>query len=797
MKRALTDEIRERIILLDGATGTEFQKKGMPAGVCPELWCLDNRGTVEEVHAAYRDAGADIILTATFGANRVKLEQYGAKDVVGINRDLARMARSAAGAGVLVGGDIGPTGRFVRPFGDLDFEEAVDIFKEQVRGLLEGGVDLFAIETMIDIQETRAALIAVKEMTDAFTSVTMTYEPHGRTLNGTDPVSALITLQSLGADAVGCNCSTGPEEMLAFIEAMKPWAKVPLVAKPNAGMPQLIDGVTCFTMGAETFVSFATQFIEKGANLLGGCCGTAPDYIRLLKKEIAGARPVPPVRESISAISSARSSLILEGERPLAIVGERINPTGKKDLQAELREGKMSLLRSMAREQEKKGAKLLDVNVGMADIDQKKTMLDAIGALAVASDLPLVIDSSDSEVIEAALRLYPGRALINSISGEREKMERLLPAAARYGAMFILLPLAGGAIPETAEERKKIIEEVFAEAKALGFTKADIVIDGLVMAASSDLKAPMETLKTVEWSSTIFKANTLVGLSNVSFGMPERPWLNGAFLSMAVSRGLTMAIANPGVEEVMNSAIAADLLAGKDRDAARYIAHFSGRPAEAKKPAVSGETPADPIFQAVLEGNRDDIESILSRALEAGGEARKLVDEHMIPAITEVGVLFDRKEYFLPQLIASAEAMKKGIAWLEPRLAGAAPTKKEKGRIIIATVEGDVHDIGKNIVALMLRNQGYAVTDLGKDVPAATIIREAVRLKPAVIALSALMTTTMVKMADVIDLARKQSPDCRFMVGGAVVTKGYAESIGAHYAKDGVEAVRVADELSR
>ncbi len=797
MKRALADEIRERIIILDGATGTEFQKRGMPAGACPELWCLDNREIVEGVHAAYRDAGADIIITATFGANRVKLEQYGAKDVVGINRDLARMARNAAGAGVLVGGDIGPTGRFVRPFGDLDFDEAVDIFKEQVRGLLEGGVDIFTIETMIDIQETRAALIAVKEVTDAFTSVTMTYEPHGKTLNGTEPVAALITLQSLGADAVGCNCSTGPAEMLALIEAMKPWAKVPLVAKPNAGMPQLIDGATCFTMRAETFVSFATQFAEKGANLLGGCCGTTPDYIRLLKKEIDGARPVLPVRQSISAVSSARSSLILERERSLAIIGERINPTGKKDLQAELREGKMSLLRSMAREQEKKGAKLLDVNVGMAGIDQKKTMLDAIGALAVASDLPLVIDSSDSEVIEAALRLYPGRALINSISGEQEKMQRLLPVAARYGAMFILLPLAGGDIPETAEERKKIIEDVFAEAATLGFTKADIVIDGLVMAASSNLKAPMETLKTVEWSSNNFKAHTLVGLSNVSFGMPERPWLNGAFLAMAVSRGLTMAIANPGVEEVMNSAVAADLLAGRDKDAARYIERFSGRPAEVKKPAVSGETPADPIFQAILEGNRDDMESILSRALDTGRGAREIVDGSMIPAITEVGILFDRKEYFLPQLIASAEAMKKGMAWLDPWLADAGTEERRKGRIVVATVKGDVHDIGKNIVALMLRNQGFEVTDLGKDVPAEIIIQEAARINPSVIALSALMTTTMVNMKEVIELARQWSLDCRFMVGGAVVTKEYAESIGARYAKDGVEAVRVAEELSR
>jgi len=792
----LEDRIREKIIILDGATGTELQKKGMPAGVCPEIWCLENPDIISDVHAGYRDAGSDIIYTATFGANRIKMSQYGAYDVIETNRELALLARRAVGADVLLAGDICSTGRFVRPFGDLDFEEAIEAYKEQVKGLLEGGVDLFVIETMMDIQETRASLIAVKELTDKFTIVTMTYEENGRTLNGTDPVTALITLQSLGADAVGCNCSTGPEEMIGLIEAMKPWATVPLVAKPNAGMPELVDGKTLFNMNADTFASFGADFVSKGVNLIGGCCGTTPEHVRRLKEKVAGRKPVLPVRDSIGALSSARSSVILEGERTLSIVGERINPTGKKALQQELLEGRMSLVRTMAKEQEKMGASLLDVNMGMPGIDEKETMLDAIGALSVASELPLVIDSSNIDVIEAALRLYPGRALINSISGESKKIARLLPVAAKYGAMFILLPLADGDIPETAEERKKIVGDVFERAAALGFTKSDIAIDGLVMAASSNFKAPMETLKTIEWSSNVFGANTIVGLSNVSFGMPERKWLNASFLAMAMSKGLTMAIADPGVEELANTRMAGDVLAGRDMDASRYISHFSQIPPKVKQEgAPSPEAPADPVFQAILEGNREDIEQRISDAMNSGMGAQKIVDGIMIPAITEVGALFDRREYFLPQLIASAETMKKGIAFLEPWLGDAKLNKKQKELIIIATVKGDVHDIGKNIVALMLRNHGFEVNDLGKDVSAEIIIREAVRLKPSVIGLSALMTTTMVNMKEVIDLAERESLDCKFMVGGAVVTKAYAESIGAHYAKDGVAAVRVVEKL--
>jgi len=515
----------------------------------------------------------------------------------------------------------------------------------------------------------------------------------------------------------------------------------------------------------------------------------------MLREAVAGREPVLPLRSSIAALSAARSNLILEGDRPISIVGERINPTGKKALQQELLEGKMSLVRTMAKEQEKMGASLLDVNVGMPGIDEKETMLSVIENLSIISDLPLVIDSSDSDVIEAALRLYPGRALINSISGEKAKLEKLLPVAAKYGAMFILLPLTEGDIPETAEKRKKIIEYVFEKAATLGFTKADIVVDGLVMAASSDFKAPLETLKTIEWGSNLFKVNTVLGLSNVSFGMPERKWLNASFLAMAISKGLTMAIANPGVEEVMKAKMAGDVLVGRDRDAAGYIGYFSGL--SSRTGETSCKVPEDKVSRAILEGNRDDIEQRISDAINSGMDAQKLVDEIMIPAITEVGELFDRREYFLPQLIASAETMKKGIAFLEPRLGDTRQKQKLKGRVIIATVKGDVHDIGKNIVVLMLRNHGFEVIDLGKDVPADIIVREAARHKSSVVGLSALMTTTMSGMKEVIALAEQESLGCAFMVGGAVVTRAYAESIGAHYARDGVEAVKIVEKLTR
>ncbi len=787
--------LKNRIVLLDGATGTELQKQGMPTGACPEFWALQNPVGMAKIHRAYKDAGSDIVYTCTFGGNRLKLNQYGVTNIGETNRRLAEIAKKAVGGKTLVAGDIGPTGHFVEPFGDLPFEDAIDIYKEQIRGLIDGGVDLLVIETMLDIQETRAALIAVKELSDLYTIVTMTFESNGRTLNGTDSLAALITLQSLGADAVGCNCSTGPETMNTFIAAMKPYAKVPLVAKPNAGLPKVVDGVTCFDMTPDVFAAQASRMAETGTNFIGGCCGTTPDHIRELNRALTGRPAMAPVCKSVSAVSSATKAKIFKKSDPLVIVGERINPTGKKDLQQELLVGKYSLVRQMAKDQEQAGADLLDVNIGVPNIDEQKTIKDIVYLLSTATELPLVIDSSNMDTIATALRLYPGRALLNSISGEPDKIERLLPLAAKYGAMFILLPLTGKILPETAEKRIAIIRDIFKQAQACGFTKEDIVVDGLVMTVASDPAAPVETLKTIEWCTSTFGCRTIVGLSNVSFGLPERRWINTTLLAMAHQAGLTMAIANPAIPELMAVKRSGDVLLGRDPKAAAYIAHFSGQTAAtATPPAEKKLTAQELLTQAILVGSRDDVLDVIRENLEQGYAPGRLVDEIMIPAINRVGDLYEQKRYFLPQLMASAETMKKAMAHLEPLLEKESGTKA-KAVVIIATVKGDIHDIGKNIVALLLRNQGFNVIDLGKDVAPETIVAEMKAQRPDVVALSALMTTTMVNMKEVIDLARTEGETCPFMVGGAVVTAAYAASIGAHYSKDGVEAAKVVESL--
>jgi len=797
-KKHIINLLKKRVLILDGAMGTQLQQHGMPSGACPELWAWEHKEIVQKIHTEYLDAGADIIYTNTFGANRVKLALHGAQDVKELNTRLARIARKAAGKKGFVAGDIGPTGQFVKPFGSLEFEEAVDIFKEQIRGLVESGVDLLAIETMMDIQEARAALIAAKECADIFTIVTMTYEKDGRTLNGTESLSALITLQSLGADAVGCNCSTGPEDMLHVIAQMKPYAVVPLAAKPNAGIPRLVDRNTVFDMSAKEFGVYGREFVLKGANLVGGCCGTTPRHISELKKKAKYKTPAAPVRESLSAVSSARTSIVFEKDKPCAVIGERINPTGKKDLHAELLAGKWSLVRNLAREQEAHNADMLDVNVGIPDTDEKKVMQQAINLLSAQSRLPLVIDSANPAVIEAALRIYPGRALINSISGERTKLKKLLPLAARYGAMFILLPLSDKELPQTMTRRKDIIQTVFQQAQRHGFSKDDVIVDALCMTLSSQAKAGVETLKTIEWCSEIFQCQTVIGLSNISFGMPQRPWVNAGFLAMAIAKGLSMAIVNPGSKEVMNIKMATDVVSGKDKDATAFISFFSKNVKSGSQGIPDAVAPVvERIVQAVLEGNREDMNEYLGEALASGKSAAAIVSELMVPAITRVGDLFDRKEYFLPQLIASAETMRKGLGYLEPYLQKEQGTVDKKAIVVLATVEGDIHDIGKNIVALMLKNHGFQVVDLGKDVASDTILDAIRKYQPAVVGLSALMTTTMVRMKEVISRARQNECSCKFILGGAVITPAYAGSLGAGFAKDGVEAVRVVEKLTK
>jgi len=787
--------LQNQMVILDGATGTELQKRGLPAGVCPEIWCMEHPSVLHDVHASYVRAGAQIVYTCTFGANRFKFQQYKAeKDVYTVNLELTRLAKKACGRKALIAGDIGPTGLFIEPFGSLPFEEAIDGFKEQVRGLIDGGCDLIVIETMIDIQETRAALLAVKELSDIFTMTSLTFEKDGHTLGGTPPESAVITLQSLGADAVGCNCSAGPEQMAEIIAAMKPLATVPLLAKPNAGMPRLEGSKTVFDMDAKTFATCAGKLAAAGANLLGGCCGTTPDHIAALSAKVGSRKPAKPRRLSISALSSARSFVHLHDGQPLLIIGERINPTGKKALQQELLEGKFTLIRQMAQEQEAHGASLLDVNVGQPGIDEVQTIKQVISCLSTSSRLPLVIDSSRVDTIETALRLYPGRMLINSISGEKEKLAKLMPLAAKYGAMFILLPLTDGNIPKTFVKRRAVIQSIFQKAQEFGFTKDDFVVDGLVMAVASDAKAAKETLETVNWCGKTLKSKTVLGLSNVSFGMPGRPWLNASFLAMAQYCGLTLAIANPASVELMNVKKSSDVLIAKDPSSLHFIAHFAQPPASVLPTISTAEiSPDEKIAKAVLDGDRDHVVTLIEAALQKGKTANQMVDEILIPAIVRVGDFYEKKVYFLPQLMAAAETMKKALAYLDPYLKKDA--SQEKGKVLLATVRGDIHDIGKNIVALLLRNYGYRVIDLGKDVPDQAIINAAKTERPDIIGLSALMTTTMVHMKEVIGLAREQGIAAHFLVGGAVVTRTYAESIGASFAQDGVAAVKIIDQL--
>ncbi|MDD3839042.1 MAG: homocysteine S-methyltransferase family protein [Clostridia bacterium] len=790
--------MNEKIIVLDGATGTHLQALGMPTGICPEKWVLDNPDILIDLQKSYMESGSDIVYTCTFGANRIKLKQFGLdRQVIALNKELATISRKAVGKNALVAGDISSTGKYVQPFGQLDFEQAVDIFKEQVSGLLQGGVDLFIIETMIDIQEARAALIAVKETCQLPVWVTMTFDENGKTLTGTDCTAALITLQSLGADAFGCNCSTGPEPMVDLIKKIKPYSKVPLIAKPNAGMPKLINGNTEFDMDKVEFGKYSKQLVRAGANIIGGCCGSTPDFIREIKQYIKDIEPSPVQNLDTSVLSSYSKAVSISLTSPVKIIGERINPTGKKTMQQELVQGKLSKIKEFAIQQRAMGANILDVNVGMPGIDEKETMKRAISLLSTTVDTPLCIDSSDPSVIKAALRIYPGRALINSISLENKKIKQLLPIAAKYGAMFILLPVSDEGIPNTLKQRCQVIQKIYDHAKKYGFSKKDIIIDGLVMSVSSDANAARITLDTIDWSAHQFGCNTVIGLSNVSFGLPERKWLNSAFLAMAIERGLSTAIANPNNDLIMNIKIASDVLASNDPVGRRYIQRFVGSKTDSKTKQPESNKIEQKIYNAVIDGDRENIDELIHQAIKANIPAGKLLQQYLIPAIDKVGDLFEEKEYYLPQLILSAQTMKQAYSQLEKHLVAEQNTGQiNKHKVLIATVKGDVHDIGKNIVALMLKSHGFEVIDLGKDVPSEKIIEQAKKKDVDIIGLSALMTTTMHEMENVIKLAKKERLKCKFMIGGAAVNQSFAQQIQADgYAEDANNAVKLAKKL--
>lgn len=839
MTREEFKELAEQYIYLDGATGSNLVKAGMPSGVCPESWILENRDVLVDLQRQYVQAGTDILYAPTFTANRVKLAEYGIADrQSAMIRELVALSKEAASTvedrRVLVAGDLTMTGEQLKPMGNMELEELIDIYKEQIRELEAAGADLLVVETMMSLGEARAALIAAKEVCELPVMVTMTFEPDGRTLYGTDAKSAAIVLESLGACAVGVNCSTGPAAMRKIIEDMAGVTKdIPIIAKPNAGLPFLDEeGHTCYNMTAAEFVEEMKQLTAAGATILGGCCGTTPEFIRGLRDTFGKKVDVSVERrkEGIRYLTSERQTVSFGLDDGFIIVGERINPTGKKLLQAQLREGCMDKVLQFAEEQESGGARILDVNMGMSGIDEKAMMLRAIEEVSGVTNLPLSLDSSHVDVLEAALRHYPGRALVNSVSMEKEKLEKLLPIVKKYGAMFILLPLSDKGLPENPEEKNGIIEAVLQRAIELGMTKEDVVVDGLVATVGANKQAALETLDTIRYCKRNGLA-TICGLSNISFGMPERSFVNTAFLTLAIREGLTMAIANPSQELLVSCALATDLLLAKEEADIRYIEYAAkvterrekkeaelketlalaaasrqGTASEKAASEVSGAVKAPAgertesaaraeLHNAVMKGNRSGIAKLTQRALDAGEEPSALLNEILLPAINEVGELFDKGKYFLPQLIASAEAMKNAIDILEPLLLKA-NSDEDMPVVVIATVEGDIHDIGKNLVALMLKNYGFKVIDLGKDVPKEKIIEAALENNAQIIALSALMTTTMQRMKEVVLYAKEKKVPAKIMIGGAVITQEYADEIGADgYSRDAAEAVRLAKRL--
>ena len=812
-REAFRELVKKGPVLLDGATGTNLQKAGMPVGVCPEQWILENSEVLIDLQKRYVEAGTDILFAPTFTASRIKLKEYGLEDhLEEMNRKLVALSKEAAkGTNALVAGDLTMTGEQLYPLGDLMFEDLVDVYKEQAKIIAEAGADLFVVETMMSLQECRAAVLAIREVCDLPVMVSLTYNEDGRTLYGTDPVTAVVVMQSLGADAVGMNCSTGPEAMLEPIAKMAEYAAIPLLAKPNAGMPELIDGQTVFNVEPEEFAEVGKKLVEEGAAIIGGCCGTTPEHIRALKEAVKGIPVKAPLQTKRRMLTSERKSVEITLDGRFMVIGERINPTGKKKLQAELKEGSLNLVRTMALEQEENGASILDINMGMNGIDEKEMMLRTIYEVTSTVDCPLCIDSSHVDIIEAALRIYPGRALINSISLEKEKFEKLLPIAKKYGAMFILLPLSDEGLPKDSAEKHGIIRTIMDEAVRIGMAKEDIIVDGLVATIGANPNAALECFETFSYCKNELELPTACGLSNISFGLPERTYVNTAFLTMAIANGLTMAIANPSQELLMNAAFASDMLLNKKESDIRYIERmnflsekYAGmeRVMVQKTPAgtsaAGGETRKEStgsgVFQAVLKGNKEHVLEEVKKMLDGGAKPDEIINEHLIAAINEVGELFDKKKYFLPQLISSANTMKLAIEYLEPMFERS--NTEAMATIVVATVEGDIHDIGKNLVVLMLKNYGYHVIDLGKDVPADVIVDTAMNEGAKVIGLSALMTTTMMRMKDVVELAKEKGCTAKIVIGGAAITESFSDEIGADgYSKDAAECVKLVERL--
>ena len=793
---------KNAVLLFDGGTGTMLQAAGMPAGVPPERFCSERPEVLRRIQEEYVRAGCDILTTCTFGGSRFKLPSGMSAEAY--NREAAELTVSvarSAGRRIYAAGNIGPSGLFAKPLGELEPEELVAAFREQVRGFVRGGVDCIYIETQFDLAEARAAVVAARAECALPVLVSMTFE-QGMSLTGTSPEIFAHTMLNLGVDALGVNCGSGPDEMRLVVEALLACSRVPVSAQPNAGLPELEDGATVFRLPPEAFAERTAVFARAGARLLGGCCGTTPAHIAALRACLdapgaaAGAESRRPENAFFSGVTlTTRSEFVRIGnEAPFVLIGERINPTGKKLLSAQLQAGEFSQALLYAEEQIQAGARILDVNVGAPLVKEEELLPELTQRLTARHGVTLSLDSSNARAVARSLPYCPGSPLVNSISGEAGRMEELGSLCRDWGAPFILLPLRGKKLPVMAVERIAILEELLLQAEALKIPRRLILVDVLALAVSSKAEAGRQCLETVRWCMGEGLPTT-IGLSNLSFGLPARELVNATFLAMAAGAGLCSCIGNPSDRRLRESADAADLLLDKDPHAARFIAGYGGVPSFGGGASGAGTGGSANLYDAVLRGDKENAPAAADAELAAGAAPFELVRDRLIPAMTEVGARYERREYFLPQLIRSAETMRLVFERLRPLI------EKERGAekrpvVVLATVEGDIHDIGKNIVALLLGNHGFEVVDAVKDVKAEDIVNTAQACKAAIIGLSALMTTTMVRMEDTVQLVKERKLPVRVMVGGAVLTDAFARSIGADgYAADAVEAVRLAARL--
>ena len=792
--------MRDHVLLLDGGMGSLLQARGLKPGEHPERWNLTHADTIVEVQKAYFDAGSNVVNTNTFGANSLKFEAEELETIVAAAIANARAAaeRSSGVQPKFVALDIGPTGRLLKPYGDLDFEQAVGIFAQVVRFGVKYGADLIFIETMNDSYETKAAVLAAKENSTLPVFVSNAYGEDGKLMTGASPAAMVALLEGMGVDAIGANCSLGPKQLRGVVEELLACASVPVMLKPNAGLPRSVDGKTVYDVAPDEFAAEVADLVDGGVAVCGGCCGTTPAYIAALWAAVQDKKPAA-VTEKHRTVISSYTHAVTFGEKPI-LIGERINPTGKKRLKEALRTGDMDYLLSEGVRQTEQGVQVLDVNVGLPEIDETAMLVRACGELQAICDLPLQIDTADTAAMEAALRRYNGKALVNSVNGKAESMAAIFPLVKKYGGVVVALTLDESGIPATAEGRIAIAEKILKTAAQYGIDKKDIVFDTLAMTVSAEPQAAKVTLAALDHIEHVLNVRTSLGVSNVSFGLPSRDAVNAAFFAAALERGLSAAIMNPFSGDMMKTYYAHCALHGLDENCAAYIRFMSSfvpqETAKAAAPAAAAPAEGGSELQSAIMQGRDRRAAEVTAQLLQDTDGLAIVQQHIIPALDEVGRGFEEKRVYLPQLLMSAEAA--GAAFEKIKAAMTVDAAPQRSRIVLATVQGDIHDIGKNILKLLLENYGFMVTDLGRDVSPELIADTAVKLQAPMVGLSALMTTTVPAMEKTIALLREKAPWAKVMVGGAVLTRDYAAAIGADgYGHDAMAGVRLAEEWEK